>query len=183
MQLLFTKLAVLVVALFVTLPAVAFEYSSLLLRAQASVFPKIIMLDADIDKKVINNTVVLHIIYESDDIVAAKNTKRLIESTYGDNLGGYGFKVEVVDSRVGVMEVATAYLLLNVESDTASRSATQAVNNQRICFSYNYKDLDNTSLISLQMKEKVYIYLSKKRLSEYDIRFQSVFYNIVKVVE
>ena len=183
MQLFFTKLAVLVAMLFVTLPAVAFEYSSLLLRAQASVFPKIIMLDADIDKKVINNTIVLHVVYEHDDFAAAQNTKHMIERVYGENLGSYGFKVELIDSRADEIEVATAYLLLNVESDTANRSAAQAMSNQRICFSYNYKDLEDTSLISLQLKEKAYIYLSKRRLSEYDIKFQSVFYNIVKVVE
>ena len=76
-----------------------------------------------------------------------------------------------------------ARFLRVLEPDLALKVASIASGNQRICFSYNHNDLDNGSLISLQLKEKVYIYLNKNKLNEYDIKFKPVFYNIVKLVE
>ena len=159
------------------------EYDSLLLRTQASIFPKIVMLDTTAASKLKNNVVVLHVIYESNDKKAAESIKRLIEENYGKKIGDHDLIVDLVDVDSVADDLPTAYIVMNVESNLAVKVASIASENKRICFSYNHNDLDNDSLISLQLKEKVYIYLNKNKLNEYDIKFKPVFYNIVKLVE
>ena len=80
-------------------------------------------------------------------------------------------------------DIATAYFVMNLEESALKGISTIAMTNQRICFSYNHNDLEKNVLISLQLKEKMYIYLSKKQLNRYNVKFQPVFYNIVKVVD
>ena len=91
--------------------------------------------------------------------------------------------VDVVEAGLKTINTPTAYFVMDVSDDEFSKVSSIAMKNNRICFSYNYKDIESNSLISLQLKEKMYIYLSKQQLNRYDIRFQSVFYNIVKVVK
>ena len=45
----------------------AFEYDPLLIRAKASIFPKIILLDKDIDSKLENNKVVIKILHAEEN--------------------------------------------------------------------------------------------------------------------
>ena len=172
-------------ALFICWPYYlqAAEYDSLLLRAQASIFPKIVMLDAAATSKLKNNIVVLHVIYESSDRKAAESMKRLIEDNYGNKIGGQALVVDLVDVESVADDLPTAYIVMNVETNLALKIASIASANQRICFSYDHSDLNNDSLISLQLKEKVYIYLNKNKLNAYGVKFKPVFYNIVKLVE
>lgn len=182
---LFTRL-VLTVLICLPLQSWGAEYNSLLLRTQASIFPKIVMLDTAATSKLKDNVVVMRVIYESNDKKAAESIKRLIEENYGNKIGNHELivdLVDLVDVETTVDDLPTAYIVMNVESDMAVKVASIASANQRICFSYNHNDLGNNSLISLQLKEKVYIYLNKNKLNEYGIKFQPVFYNIVKVVE
>lgn len=169
--------------LFVLSGVNASEYNSLLVRAQVSIFPKIIMLDEGIDEKLVDEAIALHVVYRQEDKKGAERVKQLIEAHYGDNIGRYEFKVILAVASSKQQELATAYYLLNVDATALSDITDIARKNKRIAFSYNHNYLENDALISLQLRERVYIYLSKKQLSEYDIRFQSVFYNIVKVIE
>ena len=166
-----------------TFDGYAAEYSSLLVRAQTSIFPKIIMLDENVADKVLGNSIQLHVLYQPGDKGQAESVKQSIEDNYGNKIGQYDFHVRLIDASKIVDEVPTAFYLLNLNADIKKTISQIAIKNKRISFSYDHKDLTNDALISLQLKEKVYIYLSKKQLNAYDIRFQSVFYNIVKVVE
>ena len=161
----------------------ASEYNSLLIRAQVSIFPKIIMLDESVADKLVDNAIALHLVYRPEDKKGAERVRQLIEAHYGDKIGQYKLKVTLVGASSKDHKLATAYYLLNVGASALSDITDLASKNKRIAFSYNHKQLENDALISLQLREKVYIYLSKKQLSKYDIRFQSVFYNIVKVIE
>lgn len=169
--------------LFVSFQAYATEYNSLLLRAQVGIFPKIIMLDTDIGEKVNGNQINLHVVHKADDKKHAQKVKRLIDERYGNKIGVYELNVDVVEAGLKTINTPTAYFVMDVSDDEFSKVSSIAMKNNRICFSYNYKDIESNSLISLQLKEKMYIYLSKQQLNRYDIRFQSVFYNIVKVVK
>ena len=57
-----------------------------------------------------------------------------------------------------------------------------SINNNRICFSYHYKDFDDGTLISLFLKEKTYIYINKSFINVYSIKFVPIFYKIAKAI-
>ena len=162
------------------------EYNSLVLRAQASIFPKIIMLDQDLEGKVQGNNIVLHVIHEGKDLQSAIELKELIMKQYKGSIGSYNLVINLKEAGSGIANndvLPTAYLVLTVSNALLNNIMTVASENKRIFFSYNHNDLKDYSLISLLLKEKVYIYLNKKQLADYGIKFQPVFYKIVKVQE
>ncbi|MEJ2213703.1 MAG: hypothetical protein P8Y20_06505, partial [Gammaproteobacteria bacterium] len=73
--------------------------------------------------------------------------------------------------------------LIGGSADDHDKVTQYASKHNRVAFSYDYKDIKNNFLISLFVKEKTYIYLNKKALVDYDIKFLPLFYKIVKVLE
>ena len=64
MLLLARIIPVLLVVLLASFNAGGSEYDSLVLRAQASIFPKIVMLDTEFKRKLKNDKVDFHVIYD-----------------------------------------------------------------------------------------------------------------------
>lgn len=156
----------------------------LLMRAQAAIFPKIILLDKDLGEKTAANVVVIKIVHASTDRESALEMRRLIEKEYQNNLGGNPLRVETVmfDEFEG-REPATAYILMSGPAALHQKITQYASGLRRLVFSYDYKDMKNNALVSLMMKEKTYIYLNKGAMQQYDVRFLPLFYKIVKVLE
>lgn len=162
----------------------AVEYDSLLMRAQASVFPKIMLLDKDIDNKMISGAVVLSIVYSSDELLLAKDFKEFINKEFKGKLGEHKFEIELVHiDEVTKSTNSSAYFLFSTSHSTKQEVISRSIEQQRICFSYNYKDFNNKVLISLFVKEKTYIYLNKSVLHDYGVNFIPIFYKIAKVKE
>jgi len=173
-----------IVLLIVTVSSMATEYDPLLLKTQASIFPKIILLDKDVESKLESDKIVISIVYSENDFENAIRLKNLIEDSYKKNLANKVLLVRLVDFREFEKEnIATAYYLMQGEPDVHKSITSHAGKNRRVCFSYNYKDFENNALISLLIKEKTYIYLNKSAVHAYDIKFNPMFYKIVKVLE
>jgi len=160
------------------------DYDPLLMRAQASIFRIIVLLDQDIAKKTVKGSISLKVIYDASERMQAKEFKKLVDGQYNGKIGGYPFETEIINiDNFSASDDATAYILLDAADSKKKNIIAHASKNHRICFGYSYKDLDNNILISLLMKEKTYIYLNKSALHEYSINFTPVFYKIVKVTE
>ena len=156
----------------------------LLLRAQATIYPKVVLLDKDLGQKTTGNTVVIMIVYRQADRDDALTMQKLIESEYRNNLGGNPLRVETVTyDDFDAQQIATAYILMNGPASAHKKVTQYASNHRRVVFSYDYKDIRNNALVSLMMKEKTYIYLNKGAMEQYDVRFLPHFYKIVKVLE
>lgn len=160
------------------------DYDMLLMRAQASMFPKIILLDKDIAAKTFNGTVSLKIVYSDDEQGQAIEFKKLIDNQYHGKLGDFHLSAELDNiDNISVSDNATAYMFFGVSGSRKRTLIQNAAKRHRICFGYDYKDFNHNVLISLLMKEKTYIYLNKASLHDYEISFIPVFYKIVKVLE
>lgn len=160
------------------------EYDPLLLRAQATVFPKIIMLDEEIDKKIEKNVVSFQLFFSDKDKQTAERLKELIQENYGQSFGDKEFNVTISSfNDFSQQNIATAYFLLKGTPENHQRITQHAANNRRLVFCYDYNDFSHKPLISLQVKEKTYIYLNKTAIHDYGIKFKPLFYNIVKVIE
>jgi len=158
------------------------EYNSLLLRAQASVFPKIILLDKNIHSKLSDGVISLNIIHNEQEVEYAQKIKKLMDEKYKNSIGSYKFVVNLTNiETTKKIKDATAYYFFNLLEDEKKKVLLDAKNKNKICFGYNDKDFDNDILISLLLKEKTYIYLNKSSLHEYNIKFIPIFYKIIKV--
>jgi len=159
-------------------------YDPLLLRAQASIFPKIILLDKDLSKKVPGNKIMLTIVSIENEKHVAQHLQGLLEDKYRDGLGNKDLVVntttfEDYDKKLQ----ATAYIVLQGPEPLFKDVVSHASSNNRIVFSYNYTDFKYDALISLHVKEKTYIYLNKYTVKLYGINFLPIFYKITKIIE
>jgi hypothetical protein len=160
------------------------DHDHLLLKAQATIYPKIVMLDKDIEAKIKEDTIVIAIVTEKGGHDSAIAMKNLIDQEYKSNLGKKNLIIktqffEGFDNE----DPATAYVLIGGDADDHYKVTQYASTHNRVAFSYDYKDIKNNFLVSLFVKEKTYIYLNKKALDDYDIKFLPLFYKIVKVLE
>jgi len=140
------------------------------------------LLDKDINTKLVGDTLLLNIVHTDSEAKNAQQLKSMIEQEYKSNLGELGFTVRLTHVRqFDQKERASAYYIFDAASSEMQKIITYAAQEHRICFGYNYKDFDNNILLSLFVKEKTYIYLNKEALERYDIKFIPIFYKIVKV--
>ncbi len=173
----------LLLLILISLSLYSYEFDKLLLRAQASLFPKIILLDQEINLKTIDNTVLISIIYNNDEAKEAKNFKNNIYKQYKKRLGNYNLVIKTVHvDEFSDTDNSSAYFIFNTLGKNKKNIITHAIKNQRICFSYSNKSFANDTLISLFLKEKTYIYLNKSALSKYKIKFTPIFYKIAKAI-
>ena len=87
-------------------------YNINFLDFQAKVFPKIILLDNNFEDKLLENSVVLTILYEEIDYSVVESLKDKIEKEY-KSLKDYNLKVTSLKySEFNTNKLSTAYILL-----------------------------------------------------------------------
>ena len=86
-----------IILLLLSLQLFGLEYNSLLLRAQASVFPKIILLDKNIHSKVSDGVISLNIIHNEQETEYAQKIKKLMDEKYKNSIGSYKFVVNLTN--------------------------------------------------------------------------------------
>ena len=162
----------------------ASTYDHLLLRAQASIFPKIVLLDKHLDKKSTDDVINISIVHKEKDAYIAQQLLSSIKDKYGDNLGTKKLLVTFNSfDDIDKNSPATAYIVLQGSGKELKKAISFASTNNRIVFSYSYTDFKHNALISLYVKEKTYIYLNKSAVQLYDIRFLPMFYKLTKIIE
>lgn len=118
------------------------------------------------------------------DVQIAQQLQKAIEEKYSGNLGNKKMTVNVSTFDDFDLEVvATAYIVLQGSELLFREVVSHASRHGRIVFSYNYTDFKYGALISMQVKEKTYIYINKSMVQLYSISFLPVFYKIAKIIE
>ena len=67
------------------------------MRAEATIFPKIILLDEELSNKTRGNEIIINILYREGDLETAEKLKSLIEEQYAENLGNLPLKVNTTE--------------------------------------------------------------------------------------
>lgn len=175
--------------LFIMLMAVvcrswADTYDPLLLRAQASIFPKIILLDQDLNRKTPGDEVVLTIVSMDRDLYIAQQLSELMADKYGSRLGNKKLTVKITTFEdFDENAMATSYIVLHGPESSIKKVVSHASSRGRIVFSYSFSSFIYQALVSVYVKEKTYIYLNKSAVQLYGIKFLPVFYKITKIIE
>ena len=160
------------------------SYDPLLLRAQASIYPKIILLDQKLTEKTNNNNVLISIVTTEQSNRIAEQLKALINKKYNNTLGNNKLTINIITfNEIQESPVATAYIAMEAREASFKKLVSHASDHGRIVFSYNYTDFKYNALISLHVKEKTYIYFNKTAVQLYNIKFMPIFYKIIKIIE
>lgn len=171
--------------LYLTLVTLAFgyNYDEVLLKAQASIFPKIMLLDKKLDGKLVDNRIVYTIVYDKSDYRTALDIKNFIDSKYNGRIDKYAYKINLVDfSDFSEKTEASAIYVLNLGKHV-TKIATIAKAKGIISFSYNLSDLRKGLMFSLAIEKSTVLYLEKENLYTQDVDFVDSLLQIVRFVD
>ncbi len=160
------------------------NYNDFLLKIQAKIYPKIILLDKKIDKKLVDGKIIVGIVYDKGDFFIANRVKNLIKSLYGSRLDEYEFKVVPIDM-LNILNdrysnFSYLYILKSIP-DRFERLSLFVNRNKIVTFIYDKNDLKYGFLFSLDIKREPIIYMNKKISKIFD--FNQYLYSIVRFVD
>jgi hypothetical protein len=174
-----------VLFLYLTLINLAFgyNYDDILLKAQASIFPKIIILDKKIEDKLVDGKIVYTIVYDKIDYLTAKSIEEFIDKNFQGELDKYKYKINLVEfSNFSQSTEASAVYVLNLK-EHIEKIATIAREKGIISFSYDINNLRRGLMFSLVIEKSTVLYLEKENLYTKRIDFVDALLQMVKFIE
>ncbi len=174
-----------IILLYLTLVnlAFAYNYNDVLLKAQASIFPKIILLDKKLADKLIDGKIVYTIVYEKNDYQTALDIKKYIDANYNGSFDKYDYTINLVEfSDFSEKTKTSAVYVLNLDQHT-NKIADIAKEKGVISFSYDINNLNKGIMFSLSIEKSTVIYLDKDALFTRKIDFVDALLQIVRFVD
>lgn len=161
----------------------AYNYDDVILKAQASIFPKIILLDKKIEDKLIDGKIIYTVVYNKDDYLTALSIEKFIDKNFQGQLDKYDYKINLVEfENFSLKTEASAIYVLN-QSDQIENIATIAREKGIISFSYDINNLKKGLMFSLVIEKSTVLYLKKEILFTKKIEFVDALLQMVRFVE
>ena len=170
--------------LYLTLVTMAFgyNYSDVVLKAQASIFPKVILLDKKIEDKLVDGKVVYTIVYNESDYLTALSIEEFINKNFKGHLDKYEYEINLVNiNNFSEDTKASAVYVLNLEY--IEKVATIARKKGIISFSYDLNNLKKGLMFSLVIEKSTVLYLEKDNLYTKKVDFVDALLQMVRFIE
>lgn len=163
--------------------AYGYSYNEVLLKAQASIFPKIMLLDKKIENKLIDGRVIYTIVYEKNDYNTALEINKFIDANYNGHFNGYAYKINLVEfSDLSSSTHASVIYALNSDKHI-KKVADFAKDKGIVAFSYDVKNLKAGLLFSLMLEKSTVLYINKENLYIQKIDFVDSLLRMVKFID
>jgi len=163
--------------------ALGYNYDDVVLKAQASIFPKIILLDKKIDDKLIDGKIVYTIVYDKTDYSTALSIKEFIDKNFQGHLDVYAYRINLVDfENFSKQTASSAIYVLNL-TEHIEKIAHIAKEKGIISFSYDINNLKKGLMFSLVIEKSTVLYLEKENLYTKKIDFVDALLQMVRFVE
>ncbi len=167
---------------------VAYEYNNMLLKFQASIYPKLILFDKNVAKNIPDKRVDFCIVCERVDLFSAEFMQEKIYKNYPFGLHGFKFIVEILNinqflSDKSVVKNIDALYVMKLKEGDIKKVATLIKRKNIYSFTYAKEDLFYGFLFNVALEKDVEIFLNKKVLLQNRFEFIDTLYRIVKIVE
>ena len=161
-----------------------YNYDNILLKADSSIFPKIMLMDKKIKNKFIDYKIIYTIVYDERDYETALHVKKDIENIFKDYIDKYPYEVDLVEfSHLSLNTKASAFYVLKSSTDNIKKAANIARKKGIISFSYDINNLKYGLLFSLIIEKTTLLYLNKEYLHTNSIDFVDFLLQTVKFID
>ena len=162
------------------MPIFGFNYNPLLLKAQASIFPKLLMLAKEPERLLVNNDIVFAVIHEAEDIASASKLKALMEERYDGRIEGYSLRIVLIEyEKLNDTLEASAVIALHSE-EFIQELAQLVIKKKIVSFVGDAAHLKEGFLFSLNLERSAVIYMNKPMLPYYGVEFSDTLYHVVR---
>lgn len=175
-----------IILLYLTIVGLAYgyNYNDLLLKAQASMFPKIMLLDKKLDDKLIDEKIIYTVVYDKADYDTALKIRDFIDTKYNGKFDKYLYKIELVEfSQLTDKTKSSAIYVLEASDKIIKKVANIAKNKGIASFSYDMKNLEKGLFFSLMIENSTILYLNKKSLYTQKVEFVDSLLQMVKYID
>lgn len=154
-------------------------YNSNILDIQSKVYPKMIILDKNFEKKTVEKKVIFTILYESIDV----NTALLLKEKIEKNLKTSDLLIQLkrIDYFNEEQPLSTAYYFLIGDKNKITKINDFLILNKRLTFSYDDTYLDLGIVFSLKINSKIDLFLNLQSLKNSKIELENSIFNLVKI--
>lgn len=172
------RLLFLLFLIFMSLHAESINNS--VLKIQAALFPKIILMDYQFREKLDNGYISIAILHRQKDYRYALRLKDKIEKKYKDGIKNIPIKVVVSTYKQMHKNVplATAYYLFSCSEVMMKEAITLANSHDRLSFVYDGKNLKHGAMIAVKIEEKVKPYININALKQEGVSLRPMLLNI-----
>jgi len=161
-----------------------YNYNSLLLKADATIFPKIMLMDKKIKDKLINNKIIYTIVYNQGDYETALHVKEDIKNTFKKHIDRYSYEIDLVEfSHLSLNTRASAFYVLKSSTENIKKAVNIARQKGIISFSYDVNNLKYGLLFSLIIENSTVLYLNKEYLHTKNIDFVDYLLSMVRFID
>ncbi len=153
-----------------------------LLQIHATLIPKLLMMDYDIDKKIHNDTIKITVVYESSaQKEQAQHLQKYIHAKYPQGINNKKIDLNFIPySQLKNDKDSTLYYLLHTSHKEISKAVTLANHRAIITFCYDQEDLQYGVMLSIKVTNKVKPLINVEALKEASITLRPL---LLKVAE
>ncbi|NOR58165.1 MAG: hypothetical protein GQ474_06555 [Sulfurimonas sp.] len=163
--------------------AYGYSYNDILLKAQASIFPKIMLLDKNLENKLVDGKIVYTIAYDESDLHTAQEISEFIDKNFEGYFDKYIYTINLVEfSDLSIDTKASAIYTLNSE-EHIYKVAIFAKEKGIIAFSYDIQNLKKGLIFSLMLEKSTVLYLNKEDLNKTKIDFVDSLLQMVRFID
>ena len=169
-----------VVQLFAT-SILALSINDSLLKIQATLLPKICLMDYKFKDKAKNNHIVIDILYDDSEYKNAHSLKDKIESKYKDGIKSYTIKVRLINYKDSLDSKTNIFYLFPTNIQSIKKVTKKAFQIKALTFSYLEEDLEHGVMISLNIGNKTRPVLNLRAIKSNDITLRPILLKISKI--
>ena len=154
-----------------------------LMRIHATLIPKIMMMDYDFKKRLVNNEISIAVVYENiQQKIDALALKRYINAKYPNGFQNHKINLEFISFKnIHLAKKHSLYYILP-SSENAIRDVLNTTNKQEaLSFSYNNEDLKYGVMLSVKITNKVKPIINVDALKETDVTVRPVLLKVAEI--
>ena len=159
---------VLTLFLILSLQLWAIQYKPTVLELEAKLFPKMVLLNTDIDKS--SDTLQIYIIIKEWDLYTALELQKDIELNYPDKISGKKIVVSVEEFQE-FQTLPDAIIVLHHNSEELTKIANWANRHKIISLAYDPSYMQYGILASLYLGKATKPYLNREIIQKYGFKF------------
>ena len=173
---------VLTLLLILSAQIFAYSYDDTIIAIEAKLFPKIILLEENLEKSQKNEIKIIILSSKIDQKVAFR-FKHAIEKNYPNKLAGKKLIVTVENFAQAKNHISDAIIILNHSKEDVIQIAQWANKNNIISFSYDPYYLEYGVLASIYIGKTTKPFLNSKIMKEYDFNFNAFLLQLCKFTQ
>ena len=166
--------------ILIVLPLFAQSYNEHILKIEANIIPRIILMDYKFKEKLAEGKIAITIVYDPIDLPHAKRIKQFFEEKYPKGIKGYPILISLITySKLHeVTHPTTLYYLMDSDPKTIIKAIEQSKKNRILVFSHDNQNLKYGAHVSLRIDKKIVPYLNPASLKESGITLRPALLSI-----